>query len=137
MSFPSIDIPSRRSTRARQTDKLTKYLEAEKADDDGNPRLQRRPQTSGARPRVKKVAESVSDEEDDDFDMPELVDVSDSSDCGDSDDETSPIDNDEVSTRFVSASWLIPLRLRISSPPKRFRLVEEIPPSRTPARNRL
>ncbi|KAF7344637.1 hypothetical protein MVEN_01623900 [Mycena venus] len=82
--IPTAQTATRRSTRKRQTDKLTEGLTAEHADADGNPQTKRAPVAPRAgaprAPRVKRVPETRSEEEDDDFDadMPALEDVSDS-----------------------------------------------------------
>ncbi|KAF8214667.1 hypothetical protein K438DRAFT_1749761 [Mycena galopus ATCC 62051] len=82
----------RRGTRKRDTDELTQSLATEKADEDGNPFFDG-PRKSHARvPRVKAVPESVSDQEDNGFELPDLVDPSDSEG---SDDEMD-VDNDEL-----------------------------------------
>lgn len=87
--------PVRRSTRKRQTDKLTESLAAEHADEDGNPQMKRAPagpQAGNPRaPRVKRIPETQSEDEDDDFDpeMPSLKNVSDSNA---SDTEVEPMD---------------------------------------------
>ncbi|KAJ7440565.1 hypothetical protein B0H11DRAFT_2252899 [Mycena galericulata] len=73
--------PLRRGIRKRNTDKLAEGLMAENADEDGNPQMKRAPRGSTARAaRVQTVAETPSEEEDDDFEMPGLEDVSDSDD---------------------------------------------------------
>jgi hypothetical protein len=94
------ELPQRRSTRKRQTDRMTQYLAAEKADDDGQPPAPRVPRAraTGAT-RTKFIPESVSDEEDEDFDdLPDLEEVSHSSDEGsDSESDFDMVDNEEVS----------------------------------------
>ncbi|KAJ7508008.1 hypothetical protein B0H11DRAFT_1902322 [Mycena galericulata] len=73
--------PLHRGIRKRNTDKLVEGLTAENADEDGNPQMKRAPRASTARAaRVQTVAETPSEEEDDDFEMPGLEDVSDSDD---------------------------------------------------------
>ncbi|KAJ6609421.1 hypothetical protein B0H10DRAFT_477745 [Mycena sp. CBHHK59/15] len=97
--IPAASSATRRSTRKRQSDKLTESLAAEHADADGHPQMKRAPAAPRAgasrAPRVKRVPETRSEEEDDDFDsdMPALEDVSDS-DALDSEGE--PLDNDEL-----------------------------------------
>jgi hypothetical protein len=96
--------PQRRSTRKRNTDRLTEFLTAEKADDDGQPpalRVPRARATNTGAVRTKFVPESVSEEEDEDFDMPDLEELSHSSD-DESDDEsdTEQLDNAEVGPIF-------------------------------------
>ncbi|KAJ7135710.1 hypothetical protein C8R44DRAFT_952191 [Mycena epipterygia] len=89
----STEGPIRRSTRKRQTDKLTAILAAEHADEDGNPQTKHVPRVGAPRaPRVKTVPETPSEEEDDDFEMPDLRAASDSED---SDSEDEDVDNDE------------------------------------------
>ncbi|KAJ7701611.1 hypothetical protein B0H14DRAFT_3649922 [Mycena olivaceomarginata] len=97
-AIPAKSTGLRRGTRKRETDKLTESLAAEKADDDGNPFFEG-PKKSRARvSRVKAVPESVSDQEDDDFELPDLVDPSDSEG---SDDEMD-VDNDELVSVLLS-----------------------------------
>ncbi|KAJ7808621.1 hypothetical protein B0H13DRAFT_2385778 [Mycena leptocephala] len=92
---PPDDAP-RRSSRKRLTDKLTESLAAENADEDGNPLMKRAPRASAARvERVKIVPETQSEEEDENFEMPALQDVSDSEDDN-SDSENEGVGNDEV-----------------------------------------
>jgi hypothetical protein len=83
-------LEPRRSTRSRQTDKLTESLAAEKQDEDGKLiRVKQR-----ALPPRKAANKSVvlsSDEEDDDFQSD-----SDSSDDSDSCPSLMSLDNDEV-----------------------------------------
>ncbi|KAJ7817018.1 hypothetical protein B0H13DRAFT_1923190 [Mycena leptocephala] len=67
---------------------------AEKADDDGNPFIDAPKRSRAKANRVKLVPESVSDEEDDDFELPDLIDPSDSEG---SDDEMD-VDNDEIAS---------------------------------------
>ncbi|KAJ7893875.1 hypothetical protein B0H14DRAFT_3661965 [Mycena olivaceomarginata] len=97
--------PRRRSTRKRQTDRLTEFLTAEKADDDGQPPASHVPRAraSGA-PRTKFIPESVSDEEDEDFDdLPDLEEVSHSSDEGsDSESDFEMIENEELADLLSS-----------------------------------
>ncbi|KAK7007663.1 ribonuclease H-like domain-containing protein [Favolaschia claudopus] len=116
----------RRSFRKRDTTKLTLYLEAQKADDDGNPKAAPKTKISTAprAPRTKQVPETAAEAADEDFDdMPELGDVSDSEDefDGDSDAE---LDNDELAdllpTKTVPARGGNSTRLQ-----KRKRTVEE------------
>ncbi|KAJ7081954.1 hypothetical protein C8R44DRAFT_992262 [Mycena epipterygia] len=91
--------PIRRSTRKRQTDKLTAILAAEHADEDGNPQTKHVPRVGAPRaPRVKTVPETPS-EEDDDFEMPDLRAASDSED---SDSEDEDVDNDEIADLLSS-----------------------------------
>ncbi|KAJ7793168.1 hypothetical protein B0H13DRAFT_2689699 [Mycena leptocephala] len=66
----------RRGNRKRETDKLTQSLTAEKADDDGNPFVAHPKRSRAKAPRVKAVPESISDQEDSDFELPDLVDPS-------------------------------------------------------------
>ncbi|KAJ7936410.1 hypothetical protein B0H13DRAFT_1853473 [Mycena leptocephala] len=107
-------VPSRRSTRTRNTEKLTTSLAAEKADDDGNAPAQRRSNAGAPRPRIKHVPESTSDEEGEDFDdLPVLEDVSYSSDEGESDSEDFGVDHDEIA--YLLASKTIPARAGKSS----------------------
>ncbi|KAJ7920032.1 hypothetical protein B0H13DRAFT_2319811 [Mycena leptocephala] len=80
-------------------------IAAEKADDDGQPPAPRVPRartTNTGAARTKLVAQSVSEDEDEDFDLPELEDVSHSSE-GDSDDEsdTEQLDRAQASTLMV------------------------------------
>jgi hypothetical protein len=89
-------VELRRGTRKRDTDKLAQSLAAEKADDDGNPFIDAPKRSRAKANRVKLVPESVSDEEDDDFELPDLIDPSDSEG---SDDEMD-VDNDEVRINF-------------------------------------
>ncbi|KAJ7877433.1 hypothetical protein B0H14DRAFT_3783555 [Mycena olivaceomarginata] len=95
----SSELPQRRSTRKRKTDRMTQYLAAEKADDDGQPPAPRVPRAraTGAT-RTKFIPESVSDEEDEDFDdLPDLEEVSHSSDEGsDSESDFDMVDNEET-----------------------------------------
>ncbi|KAK6977279.1 Transposase-like protein [Favolaschia claudopus] len=101
---PSTAAAPRRSFRKRDTTKLTLYLEAQKADDDGNPKAapKTKAPTAPRALRTKKVPETATEAADEDFyDMPELGDVSDSEDefDGDSDAE---LDNDEASSGFLA-----------------------------------
>ncbi|KAJ6481152.1 hypothetical protein C8R45DRAFT_1151991 [Mycena sanguinolenta] len=109
--------PTRRSTRKRQTDKLTESLEAEHADEDGNLQMKRAPAASRA-PRVKRVPETQSEEEDEDFDsdMPGLQPLSDSDDSAGEESDCELIDNDEIAD--LLASKTIPLRGGSSSKPQ-------------------
>ncbi|KAJ7736610.1 hypothetical protein B0H14DRAFT_3516499 [Mycena olivaceomarginata] len=83
-------------------------IRAEKADDDGQPPASRVPpaRASGA-PRTKLIPESVSDEEDEDFDdLPDLEEVSHSSDEGsDSESDFEMIESEEdlLSSKTVPA----------------------------------
>ncbi|KAJ7907502.1 hypothetical protein B0H13DRAFT_1879547 [Mycena leptocephala] len=108
--------PVRRSTRRRQTDRLTESLAAENADEDGNPQMKRAPRApcAGAprAPRTKIVPETQSEEEDDDFDMPGLESVSDSDD---SDGEYDMVDNEEIADLLSSKT--LPVRGGASSKP--------------------
>ena len=87
----------RRGTRKRDTKKLASSFAAQKADDDGNAPAVTARRARATTTRVKMVPESPSDEEDEDYDLPDLVEASDSEDS-DSDDEME-IDNEEVSTQ--------------------------------------
>ncbi|KAJ6576277.1 hypothetical protein B0H10DRAFT_1963588 [Mycena sp. CBHHK59/15] len=97
----------RRGTRKRETDKLTWSLTAEKANNDGNPFIEAPKRPRARAPRVKVVPESISDQEDDDYELPDLVDVSDSSDDEGGDDEMD-IDNDEIT--LILPSKTVPAR---------------------------
>ncbi|KAJ7495644.1 hypothetical protein B0H11DRAFT_1910397 [Mycena galericulata] len=95
--------PLRRGIRKRNTDKLAEGLTAENADEDGNPQMKRAPRAGTARAaRVQTVAETPSEEEDDDFEMPGLEDVSDSDD---SDSEYELVDNNEANTLDFSSFY--------------------------------
>ncbi|KAJ6582858.1 hypothetical protein B0H10DRAFT_1962360 [Mycena sp. CBHHK59/15] len=117
--IPAASSATRRSTRKRQTDKLTKSLAAEHAGEDGNPQLKRAPAAPHAgaprAPRTKRVPETWSEEEDDDFDsdMPALEDVSDS-DASDSEGE--PLDNNEIADLLFSKT--VPVCSGASSKPQ-------------------
>ncbi|KAJ6550103.1 hypothetical protein B0H19DRAFT_1264968 [Mycena capillaripes] len=97
----------RRSSRKRNTDRLTESLAAEVDDDNGNALVPRVPRPRAANSAcVKFVPESPSEEEDTDFsdsELPELLDVSDSEDEYDSD-----VDNDQISD--LLASKTVPAR---------------------------
>ncbi|KAJ7938819.1 hypothetical protein B0H13DRAFT_1851401 [Mycena leptocephala] len=111
------DQPQRRSSRKRQTDRLTESLAAQHADDDGNapvPYVPRTRATNSARPKL--VPESLSEAEDEDY--PELLSVSDSED-DQSDSEFEFIDNDEAS--------LLLLQLPTFSRPRRSQLEVAFP----------
>ncbi|KAJ7429252.1 hypothetical protein B0H11DRAFT_2266386 [Mycena galericulata] len=98
-TLPASSAELRRGTWKRDTDRLAESLAAQKADDDGNPFVEvpkRRARASTA--RVKAVPESVSDQEDDDYDLPDLVDASDSEDS----DGEMEIDNDEIASFLLS-----------------------------------
>ncbi|KAJ6611565.1 hypothetical protein B0H10DRAFT_2192880 [Mycena sp. CBHHK59/15] len=100
---PSAPQP-RRGDRKRATDKLTESLAAEKADDDGNAFMARPKRSRAKAPRVKAVPESVSDQEDSDFELPDLVDPSDSEGSNDEMD----VDNTELAS--ILPSKTIPAR---------------------------
>lgn len=85
-------LDPRRGTRKRETEKLTLSLAAQKADDDGNPFIDGPKKTRAKAPRVKAIPESVSEQEDDDFDLPDLLEASDS----EASDDEMEIDHDEV-----------------------------------------
>ncbi|KAJ6608864.1 hypothetical protein B0H10DRAFT_1955084 [Mycena sp. CBHHK59/15] len=85
-------------TRKRDTDKLAQSLAAEKANNDGNPFIEGPKRSRAKAPRIKAVPESVSDQEDNDFELPDLIDPSHSEG---SDDEMD-IDNDEISSILPS-----------------------------------
>jgi hypothetical protein len=93
--------PQSRSTRKRHIDRLTESLAAEKPDDDGQPLAPQVPcahATNTGAVCTKFVPESVSEEEDEDFDLPDLEEVSHSSDDeSDDESETEQLDNAEVS----------------------------------------
>ncbi|KAJ7795736.1 hypothetical protein B0H13DRAFT_1934835 [Mycena leptocephala] len=113
--------PIRRSTRKRHTDKLTESLAAEHADEDGNPQMKRASGAGAARaPRAKRVLETQSEEEDDDFDedMPALEDVSDSeaSDSSSEESEGEAINNEEIADLLSSKT--VPARGGASSKPQ-------------------
>ncbi|KAJ6603821.1 hypothetical protein B0H10DRAFT_2314925 [Mycena sp. CBHHK59/15] len=91
-------IELRRGTRKRETDKLTKSLKAQKADDDGNPFIDRPKRTRATTTRVKKVPESISDQEDDDYEIPDLIEASDS----EASDDEMDIDNEEIASLLTS-----------------------------------
>ncbi|KAJ7844559.1 hypothetical protein B0H13DRAFT_1908819 [Mycena leptocephala] len=106
----SSEPPQRRSTRKRKTDRLTESLAAEKVDDDGQPLAPRVPRARATvTTRIKLLPESVSDEEDEDFDdLPDLEEVSHSSDEGsDSESDVEMVDNEETfyRQRLSSARW--------------------------------
>ncbi|KAJ7242281.1 hypothetical protein C8J57DRAFT_1477478 [Mycena rebaudengoi] len=103
----------RRGGRKRNTDKLTESLAAEHADENGNAKTKSAHHASGPRaPRVKTVPETLSEEEDDDLEMPGLEEVSDSND---SDSEDEDIDNDEITDLLSSKK--VPARSGASSKP--------------------
>jgi hypothetical protein len=125
-------VELRRGTRKRETDKLTQYLAAEKADNDGNPFIDAPKRSRAKANRVRTVPESVSDQEDDDFELPDLIDPSDSER---SDDEMD-VDNDEVRIKFyfLEHDWnhdrlLLFFRLRrcpLAPSPARLRPVQPL-----------
>ncbi|KAF8170047.1 hypothetical protein K438DRAFT_1773969 [Mycena galopus ATCC 62051] len=136
--LPSVSgiVPSRCSARTRNTNRFTKSLAAQKAEDDRNTPIQRRSNASTPRPRIKHIPESPSDEEDEDFDdLPALEDVLHSSDEGESDSEDFGIDHDEVCRILNSAlgvhSNTILFRLPIFWPPRQSQTrVKPIAPKR-------
>ncbi|KAJ6605757.1 hypothetical protein B0H10DRAFT_2440142 [Mycena sp. CBHHK59/15] len=71
---------------------------AQKADDDGNPFVAGSKRSRTKAPRVKHVPESISDQEDDDFELPDLVDPSDS----EGSDNEMDIDNEELASILLS-----------------------------------
>ncbi|KAJ6491224.1 hypothetical protein DFH09DRAFT_1105053 [Mycena vulgaris] len=77
-ALPQKTTELRRGTRKRDTDKLAKSLAAEKADDDGNPLIEGTKRSRAKAPRIKAIPESVSDQEDTDFELPDLIEASDS-----------------------------------------------------------
>ncbi|KAJ6609450.1 hypothetical protein B0H10DRAFT_2225969 [Mycena sp. CBHHK59/15] len=95
--------------RKRATDKLTESLAAEKADDDGNAFVAHPKRSRAKAPRVKAVPEFVSDQEDSDFELPDLVDPSDSEG---SDDEMD-VDNTELAS--ILPSKTIPARSKVAN----------------------
>ncbi|KAJ7117954.1 hypothetical protein C8R43DRAFT_1137419 [Mycena crocata] len=98
-----------RSICKTNTKKLTASLSAEKADNDDNAQAMPAPCAPGARaPRVKLVLESISQEEDNDFNMSALEDMSDSDD---SDSEDEPI-TDLLSSKTCPASIGASLKLQ-------------------------
>ncbi|KAJ7239078.1 hypothetical protein C8J57DRAFT_1478487 [Mycena rebaudengoi] len=103
----------RRGGRKRNTDKLTESLAAEHADENGNAKTKSAHHASGPHaPRVKTVPETLSEEEDDDFEMPGLEEVSDSDDSDSGDED---IDNDEIADLLSSKT--VPARSGASSKP--------------------
>ncbi|KAJ7903168.1 hypothetical protein B0H13DRAFT_1882230 [Mycena leptocephala] len=97
-ALPAKSRELRWGTRKRETDKLTDSLKAQKADDDGNPFVDRPKRAKATTTRVKKVLESISDQDDDDYEIPDLIEASDSEA---SDDETD-IDNEEIASLLTS-----------------------------------
>ncbi|KAJ7802352.1 hypothetical protein B0H13DRAFT_2688028 [Mycena leptocephala] len=104
---PSAPQP-RPGDRKRATEKLTESLAAKKADDDGNAFVARPKRSRAKAPRVKAVPESISDQDDSDFELPNLVDPSDSEG---SDDEMD-IDNTELVSILLSKT--IPARSKVA-----------------------
>ncbi|KAJ6542208.1 hypothetical protein DFH09DRAFT_1089269 [Mycena vulgaris] len=99
--FCAFVVPPRRGDRKRHTDKLTASLLVEQEDKDGHAPIRRAPRaTRTTSTRVKAVPESIREEEDEDFAMPDLKDVSDSEDS-DSEDEQG-VDNDEIADLLPS-----------------------------------
>ncbi|KAJ7867484.1 hypothetical protein B0H14DRAFT_3441698 [Mycena olivaceomarginata] len=89
------------------TDRLTESLAAENAEDDGQPlapRMSHARATGTIHTKTKFIPESVSEEEDEDFDdLPDLEEVSHSSDEGsDSESDFEMIDNEELADLLSS-----------------------------------
>ncbi|KAJ6592267.1 hypothetical protein DFH09DRAFT_1273369 [Mycena vulgaris] len=100
-ALPAVIVPPRRGDRKRRTDKLAASLLVEQEDKDGHAPVRRAPRaTRTTSTRVKAVPESISEEEDEDFAMPDLKDASDSEDS-DSEDEQG-VDNDEIADLLPS-----------------------------------
>ncbi|KAJ6586480.1 hypothetical protein DFH09DRAFT_1274914 [Mycena vulgaris] len=114
-ALPAVIVPPRRGDRKRRTDKLAASLLVEQEDKDGHAPVRRAPRaTRTTSTRVKAVPESISEEEDEDFAMPDLKDASDSEDS-DSEDEQG-VDNDEIAdllpSKTVPARGGVPSRSR-------------------------
>ncbi|KAJ6621571.1 hypothetical protein B0H10DRAFT_2187885 [Mycena sp. CBHHK59/15] len=101
----------------RATGKLTESLAAEKADDDGNAFVAHPKHSHAKAPHIKAVPESVSDQEDSDFELPDLVDPSNSEG---SDDEMD-VDNTELAS--ILPSKTIPARSKVTNLKTRTRAV--------------